>query len=532
MNAKQWNEVLRHLQFAGYAIIFASLPLSNFFMSFGMFWIVGVWLLRLFTNLYQKKKPVVETGAFFKQKPVWLITLLFLIPLAGLLWTDDYAHAFWDLRMKLPLLVMPFLLATLPPLKTAEYRKILGIFLLALTVAAIWCLLIYFHVIPKHYDDVREISVFISHIRFSLLLVTGIFILYYEAWPKPYGKALTILLSIVFLLFLFIIGSVTGFAILFITAAISLLSKSYQTGFTKKNIVAIGSLMILIITGALYTAKAWKGYFNVQPLHAEQLERATRYGEPYEHNPEYPMVEEGHYVMTHIAWGELYKAWGERSSIHPDSLDARGHQLKGTLIRYLASKGLYKDADGIAALSETDIQAIESGITSIHENDKHGLDKRLDKIMFEYANYRAGGTPNGHSVFQRLEFWRAAWFIIRGQPLTGVGTGDVKTAFADAYDKIDTKLDKQYRLRAHNQYLTMWLTYGIFGLVAFLFVLFAGWKFPGKKRPLLRIFIVISALSFLSEDTLESQAGVMFFVMFMLLFTLKREVTHSELRPV
>jgi O-antigen ligase len=160
------------------------------------------------------------------------------------------------------------------------------------------------------------------------------------------------------------------------------------------------------------------------------------------------------------------------------------------------------------------------------------LAKRLDKIMFEYANYKAGGTPNGHSVFQRLEFWRAAWFIICGQPLSGVGTGDVKSAFADAYDQIDSKLDPQFRLRAHNQYLTMWLTYGIVGLLAFIYVLFSGWKKPGNKRPLLRIFILISALSFLSEDTLESQAGVMFFVMFALLFNLKREVTHSELRPV
>jgi O-antigen ligase len=202
------------------------------------------------------------------------------------------------------------------------------------------------------------------------------------------------------------------------------------------------------------------------------------------------------------------------------------------LIRYLASKGLYKDADGIAALSDDDVRAIEAGMTTAHEHSRTGISKRLNRIFFEYANYKAGGTPNGHSVFQRLEFWRAALHIIGENPWAGVGTGDTKIAFASAYEKMNSSLDPQFQLRAHNQYLTMWLTYGIAGLLLFLSVLLAGWKKPGNRRPLLRVFIIICAMSFLSEDTLESQAGVMFFVMFLLLFSLKRELTLSELRPV
>jgi hypothetical protein len=276
---------------------------------------------------------------------------------------------------------------------------------------------------------------------------------------------------------------------------------------------------------------SWNQYFDVEPLNTEVLEKTTRRGEVYEHNADYPMIEDGHYMMTHIAWGELYQSWKERSSIDPDSADGRGHLLKGTLIRYLASRGLYKDADGVAALSDADVKAIESGVTGIHENSRTGIDKRLNRIFFEYANWKAGGTPNGHSVFQRLEFWRAAMHIIFEHPLTGVGTGDVKSAFAESYADISSTLDPQFRLRAHNQYLTMWLTYGIAGLALFIYILCAGWKHPGNKRGLLRIFIIIAAMSFLSEDTLESQAGVMFFVMFKLLFTLRREVSHSELRP-
>lgn len=532
MSSTTWNQILRYLQFAGYAIVFGALPLSNFFMSFGMFWLAGAWILQVGTDISRKKSLLPRWYNFKSQRSAWLISFIFLLALVGLLWTDDFRHAQWDLRMKVPLLVMPFLLATLSPISTIEYRRLLGIFLLSLTISVLWCLMIYWHIVPKNYKDVREISVFISHIRFSLLLVAGIFIMMFEAWDKPFGKALTVLLSSLFLLFLFVIGSMTGFAVLIIVILYLLLIRFNKFVSSKKGLAVLTAFAAILIASFVYITHLWIEYFDVTPLRSEQLEPNTRRGEPYEHNLDYQMVENGHYVMTHIAWGELYEAWLSRSALHPDSLDGRGQMVKGTLIRYLASRGLYKDADGIAALSDADVKAIESGVTGIHENSSHGVSRRLNNIFFEYANYRAGRAPNGHSVFQRIEYWRAAFNIIREHPLTGVGTGDVKTAFASAYEKMDSRLDPQFRLRAHNQYLTMALTYGIFGLILFLIILFSGWKNPGHRRPLLRVFIIISALSFLTEDTLESQAGVMFFVMFLLLFTLKREVILSELRRV
>jgi hypothetical protein len=532
MSISTWNLLLRNLQFAGYAIVFASLPLSNYFMSFGMFWLAGAWILQVATDVSQRKPFALRWQNFRSQRPVWIISAIFLLALIGLFWSEDMKHAQWDLRMKLPLLVMPFLLGTLSPISNSEYRRLLGVFLLSLTIAVIWCLLIYWHINPKPYNDVREISVFISHIRFSLLLITGIFILALEAWDKPYGKSLTVLLSGLFLLFLFVIGSMTGFAVLIITTAYLVLTRFRTTVTSRKGIALIALIGAILLSGIFYIAHEWRSYFNVGPLNAMKLEQTTPRGEVYEHNLNYPMVEDGRYIMTHIAWGELYQAWSKRSAVNPDSTDASGHVLKGTLIRYLASKGLYKDADGIAALSDDDVRAIEAGMTTAHEHSRTGISKRLNRIFFEYANYKAGGTPNGHSVFQRLEFWRAALHIIEENPWAGVGTGDTKIAFASAYEKMNSSLDPQFQLRAHNQYLTMWLTYGIAGLLLFLSVLLAGWKKPGNRRPLLRVFIIICAMSFLSEDTLESQAGVMFFVMFLLLFSLKRELTLSELRPV
>jgi O-Antigen ligase len=530
MNKTLWNNILRYLQFTGFALLIASLPLSNFFMSVSMFWLAGVWLLQVITDAIQKNPLKARFSRFVENRNALLLTSFFILPILGLLWTEDFGYASWDLRMKIPILFMPFVLTTLNPISSKEYRALLGIFLLSLTFAVLWCLLIFWGVNKKEYQDVREISVFISHVRFSLLLIMGIFILLHEAWTKQYGKILTAILTILFLYFIYVIGSMTGMIVLFIATLYMLIGYLKQEGKKKHKILGVAVVSILSITTIIYAQKRYHAYFNVDPAILQSLEKTTRLGEVYEHNLSYPVVEDGHYVMTHIAWGEMYSAWLERSNINPDSLDGRGHVLKGTLIRYLASKGLYKDSDGIAALNEQDVHAIEAGVTGIHEGKKSGLHKRLDNIFFELANYRAGGTPNGHSVFQRLEFWRTASHIIRANALIGVGTGDVKKAFHSAYEEMNSPLESQYRLRAHNQYLTIWLTYGIIGLIWFLIILIAPFIYDQKKKPLLAIFLIIASMSFLTEDTLESQAGVMFVVFFYMFFSLKKKASLSEFR--
>jgi hypothetical protein len=204
--------------------------------------------------------------------------------------------------------------------------------------------------------------------------------------------------------------------------------------------------------------------------------------------------------------------------------------LKGTLIRYLASKELRKDADGVAALDASEVRAIELGVPTCTDTREHGLRKRLNRIFFEWSNYRAGGDPDGHSIIQRWEFWKTAAYIIRNNFWIGVGTGDVKEAFRDAYTENESPLNNAYRLRAHNQYLTMWLTYGIGGLILFLLVVF----FPVMKRQrrdsLTVMIVLLVSLSFITEDTLESQAGVMFMAFFYTLFTAKRALSLEELR--
>ncbi|NNE55560.1 MAG: O-antigen ligase family protein, partial [Flavobacteriales bacterium] len=231
----------------------------------------------------------------------------------------------------------------------------------------------------------------------------------------------------------------------------------------------------------------------------------------------------GHYVWWFVSWDELETAWNKRSDIGFHEEDAKGQNLYGTLIRYMTSKGLNKDAEGLAELSLEDISAIESGVASITSGKRSGLRSRLDRVFLEIDIYRDGGDPTGHSLTQRLEFWRAGWHAFTQNWLIGVGTGDVHTAMGQAYEEINSKLSSEARLRAHNQYLTFALTFGIVGIVWIIGVL----VYPLRKGYLpdfhFFMFYSMALMSMITEDTLESQAGLSYFVFLLTVVAIARD---------
>ncbi|MBI3240455.1 MAG: hypothetical protein HYZ43_16680, partial [Flavobacteriia bacterium] len=97
----------------------------------------------------------------------------------------------------------------------------------------------------------------------------------------------------------------------------------------------------------------------------------------------------------------------------------------------------------------------------------------------------------------------------------GVGSGDVDESFKTYYATHSTLLLPELQLRAHNQYMTSWISSGIFGFVGFLvwWILFlrAGWK---KRSFIVVAFAGIALSSFLIEDTLETLMGVAFISLF------------------
>src|SRR5687768_5889238 len=91
------------IYFTGLLLLAASLPVSMFMMSVSQFVLAGAWILC--GNLKQR------FSSFLHNKPAMLLSAVFLMHIAGLLYTNyDFNYALRDIRIKIPLLIMPFLI--------------------------------------------------------------------------------------------------------------------------------------------------------------------------------------------------------------------------------------------------------------------------------------------------------------------------------------------------------------------------------------------------------------------------------------
>ena len=203
--------------------------------------------------------------------------------------------------------------------------------------------------------------------------------------------------------------------------------------------------------------------------------------------------------------------WGKHSAFPLDSLDRKGQPLQRTAERYLCSRQLPLTEGSIKALLPQEIMAIENGFTS-KEAAEGGLLSRVDELKFQLHEAK---DPNGHSLLQRIAYWKTAWAIIKDHPVIGVGIGDVDYAFKTKYKATGSTLLPENQRRSHNLFLTTWLAIGIFGFIGLVLILcWLSWISVQDRFPLLLAFCIINALTMLLEDSIETQAGASFFGFF------------------
>ena len=518
------NKYINHtyVYYFGLTLMVIGLPLSNFLMSISQFILVGNWLVE--GNIKQK------IYRFWKNRSAVLISSVFLLHLLGLIYTSDFDYALNDIRIKISLLILPIIISSSIKLCKEKFEKLMLIFVVSViigTIASVSELTGFNNYLrelanltTRQLIDTRSISIFISHIRFSLLICIAIYFLCYMIYTY-YNKTslfrfiLYNLLLIWLLVFLVILESITGIAVLLITA---LIMAGYFAVKKKSFSHKISCIIFLVATPVIIISYLYyliDNLFVAEPVKIESLDKYTKSGNAYSHDINNKQIENGNYVWLYLCEEELANEWNKRSSIKYSEKDQRGQHLKQTLIRFLTSKGLRKDAEGVNSLNNEEIEAVEKGIANINYQNSSSLNTRIQQIIWEYYNYKNGGNLSGNSVMQRLEFWRAAVYIIGENPVFGVGTGDVKTAFKNQYEKMDTSLDLKYRKRAHNQYLTFGVAFGIIGFVWFIFSLVYPIIAQNKMFDYFyAVFFMIALLSMFTEDTLETQAGVSFFILF------------------
>ncbi|NJM15115.1 MAG: O-antigen ligase family protein [Bacteroidales bacterium] len=210
----------------------------------------------------------------------------------------------------------------------------------------------------------------------------------------------------------------------------------------------------------------------------------------------------------------------KRSKYNISGADKKGQPIRYTIVRYLTSKGLRKDSVGVWQLTYKDIANIEEGNANYLFASDINFYGRIYQTIWEIDLYLKDGNPQSHSVAQRLEFLKAAMHIVAKHPVIGVGTGDLPSQYKQAYKEINSKLEFKLRYRAHNQYVTIMVTFGAIGFLYLMFAMFYAW---GKQLKSQGFFMVLYGtvvfMSMLNEDTLETQAGVTLFTYFFLVFS-------------
>lgn len=480
----------------GLMLLVASMPLSHFGMGLMTFLLLLNWIAEW--NWREKWERLRAN------KSCLVLSSLVVVLCIGFIKSDNLSKAFSDWISKFAIFFIPILVATSAPLKAKERRWILGSFVLATFVGCLSSL-VYWK--TRSFTDIREISIFIDHIRFSLCIVLsivfcGCFILKVTP-PNRWMKPVAVLMALILLLYMFIAQTLTGILILLV---ISLMYCIYL--LFSRNQMKYQKLLLGFFLGGLMLVIGYLGWITYDYFHAKDVvdtEQVTAFGNPYSFDAK-SVVENGYHVGYYVCEPELRAAWMMRSDTAYSPL------LEMTLIRYLNSQGKRKDYATTMALSDKDVRNVEAGIANYDYTRSIGLRRALYPTFFSFTLYKKYRFLYDSSLLLRVELWSLSWEVIRDNWLLGVGLGDNKAVLNQQIVSSNSPALESKKQGCHNQFLSFWMCGGILVLAYFIVVLFYPFvKMCPQLTFLYVAFFTLMFLSFFMEDTLEVQTGCMLF---------------------
>lgn len=506
LQIKSFFSDTQRLYVIGLSSIAIGLSLSKPLIGLGQLIIGLAWVLE--GNYKQRIQ------AFFTNKIALVLILFFIISVIGLVNTSNFSYGFIDVKRKLPLFVLPFVLFGVR-FNPQQLKLIFKLYVAGVIAASLWSIFVKLGGLGITIVDDRDLSRFNSHIRFGLEICLAIFGLGYYLHKENHLKTkIYIALTLLWLsAFLIILHLYTGILVLGISSLFLMLFYGFKTSSITLKIILL--LSPLVVVGAA----VWYINININKFYGQhrslEEKKYSPYGEIYWYDMQNDDKENGYYVYRNIAKEELEYAWNKVSKIHYRGKDLKGQPIEATLIRFLTSKGEYKNQKAVMALIPQEIKAIESGVANCNSLKMNAFDQRIQSTIWEFDNYNRGRDYNGHSIIMRWVYWKTAFKIFKENKIFGVGTGDVQDAFNQQYEKENSILTEKFRLRAHNQIITVFVTFGIFGGLLFLVFLFYPFITLNLKNYFLYLaFFLVMFISMFTEDTLDTQVGITLFVFF------------------
>lgn len=496
----------------GLCLLAAALPLSVYFISVALIALSVNWVLE---GDFRNKWCI-----FKQRKSVWIVLLFYGVHVIGMTYSSDIQTGLFDLRIKLPMLAFPLIIGTSRTMNDKYLLWILYSFIGALLINSILSFYMYMQLNHLSFHFIALTTDFIDGIRLSLMVDLAIFIMFWliPRSRRPY-QWIYIPIIIWFIIFVFLLHKLTGIVVLILISVFLLLRTAYRSNVPWMRWSMLVSVAIILLITGLYFTNVYIQFFTFDKVNPATIEKSTRYGNPYWHNFDKKNVENGHYIYLYMCEPELRQEWNKRSHFKYDSLNRCNQALKYPLIRYLTSKGLHKDSEGVDQLTNKDILNIEWGMTNYRFENEYSIFPIVYTAIWELYHYHIGENPSGFSICQRIEAFKTSMHVIKKNFWLGVGTGDFDVAMKKQYAIDNSPLSYERRIGPHNQWITFFMSFGLIGFLIILGSLIIPVFLENKfSNYLFLLIFMVGFLSFCDEDTLKIHVGSSFFAFFYSLF--------------
>lgn len=514
---EKYQKYSPHIVFFGMLLIVVSLFFSRYLISIAYIIVIANSIAE---GNYQKKIEYLKLN-----KTAFLIVFLLFFHLIGLVFTQNIEGGLNDIRLKSYILLVLFY-GVGTHLSKKRINIVLKFYILSAFIASLISIYrFYFILQPNGIEDLRGIAFLGDNlyqavfINFAIVLASHFLITGKNKLPYIFSIGL-------FIFYLFLLNSLTGYILLFALIAYNLVFivfKCKNIEF-KKSILSL--LTLISIIAISYISYSVYDFFQKDKIDYRKLPIKTVNGNFYTHDTLNKDFENGHYLFLSLCEKELKKEWNKRSNFDYNNQDKKNQQIKYTIIRYLSSKNLPKDSLGIWHLSKKDIQNIENGYANYLYADNFSIKGRIYLILWQLNKYFNTSYADRQSISQRAVYMKIALEIIKDYFWTGTGPGDVHKVSKQYFAKTHSGLSPEYENAVHNQFMIEFVGLGIWGGLGFLYIfLFPYFKLKLWRNYLFSAFYLIIALSFLSEFLFETQLGISFFAFFYALLIFKEEKT-------
>ena len=141
------------------------------------------------------------------------------------------------------------------------------------------------------------------------------------------------------------------------------------------------------------------------------------------------------------------------------------------------------------------------------------LKTRVEEITENTYEYPEGIHFN--SINLRTAIYNCSFSLIIKSGLFGFAPGDVQQKLNECYKKFKTDAFKEKDYNTHNQYLDYLLSFGSIGFLFILFVFYYYLKMAIKNKNTLYFnFLILFYISFLTENILVRNTGIVLFTIF------------------